>query len=493
MDHRNSTFHCLAVDMGAGSIRVMLGTIQNQAISYQEIHRTKNTILEIDGHDKWDIHSIFKGIVSGINKAIEVTDREISSIGVDSWGVDFVLLDENRELLETPVAYRDKRTEGMMETWKNEMTAYETYQRTGINFYIFNTLFQLLSMRETELLSKTRTILFIPSYINFLLSGTRANEQTIGSTSQVLNIDGENWDKEIIEKLGISGSVIADVVKPGTKLGKVINDKILDQSIETVAVCGHDTACAIAALPAENQDFAYISTGTWCILGIESGKPDLSKEAFNKGFTNERGYGNTFRTLKNIVGLWLVQGLKKEMPEDVSYADLEQLVNETRQTTQFIDPDDALFFNPDHMKTAFDQFFKKTGQAQPESMGEYVKIAYDSLCFSFRYLLDFLEVSNLKKMDRIHVIGGGCQSDYFNQHIATICKKEVVSGPVEGAVYGNILVQAISLGFIDSIDEGRELVRNSITLNHYSPGKDAEKFDEVYDKYLTYKKKQSSS
>lgn len=469
----------------------MLGTIKNQAISYKEMHRTDNTIQDIDGHDRWDIQRIFKEIVSGINKAIESSEWELSSIGVDSWGVDFVMLDSDGKLLETPVAYRDKRTEGMMEAWRKEMPAFETYQRTGINFYIFNTLFQLLSMRESDRMAKASTILFIPSYINYLLSGSKVNEQTISSTSQILNIDGESWDQQIIEKLGIADGIIADVVKPGTKLGPVNNEKILDNSIETVAVCGHDTACAIAAIPAQNEDFAYISTGTWCILGTESKQPDLSKEAFNKGFTNERGYGDTFRTLKNIVGLWLVQGLKKEMSEETSYADLEDLVNKTRQTKQFIDPDDELFFNPENMKTAFDQFFKKTGQEQPRSIGEYIKIAYDSLCFSFRYLLEFLEVNNQKKMDRIHVIGGGCQSDYFNQHIATICKKEVVSGPVEGAVYGNILVQAIALGSIDSIEEGRKLVRNSIDVNYYSPEKDPEKFDDVYNNYLTYKKKQS--
>ncbi|MFC2090661.1 rhamnulokinase family protein [Bacteroidota bacterium] len=490
MDNKERSFSCLAVDMGAGSVRIMLGLIRKQSIRYEEIHRTPNAIEEIDGHERWDITGLFKEIVIGINKAIEVSENKPQSIGVDSWGVDFVLLNEVGELLDIPIAYRDSRTEGMMEAWEKELFPFETFKRTGINFYIFNTLFQLFSMHDSDLLKQTKRILFIPSYINFLLSGVAENEQTIASTSQVLGIDGQNWDSDILAKLGISASVLGEVIEPGKKLGQVVFPGIDQSSIESVAVCGHDTACAIAAIPAKDANFAFISTGTWCILGLETANPLLSEEAYKMGFTNERGYNDTFRSLKNIVGLWLVQGLKKEYPEATGFSELEKMVSTIGQTKQFIDPDDALFFNPSNMKEAFDEFFEKTGQDKPGDTAAYIKIAYDSLCFSFRYLLEFLESHTEKRIDRIHVIGGGCQSDYFNQHIATICNKEVYAGPVEGSVIGNILVQAISMGEVKSLEEGRMLVRNSFPVKHYSPTFDTEKYNKVYAQYINYKLKQ---
>lgn len=487
MKRDSNYFSCLAVDMGAGSIRIMLGTIKDRQIEYKEIHRVPNEIIEIDGHERWDVSRIFSEIVEGVKKAIFNAKNKPVSIGVDSWGVDYVLLDKHGDLVDVPVAYRDKRTEGMIEKWKEEFSALETFKHTGINFYRFNTLFQLLSMQNSESLKKTRHILFIPSYINYLLCGVIANEQTISSTSQILNINGKEWDEVITEKLRISKDLLGSIVVPGTKLGPVKIEEVKKHSIETIAICGHDTACAVAAIPAASSDFVFISTGTWCILGVESEQPLLSLEAFNEGFTNERGYDNTFRSLKNIVGLWLIQGLKKQLKEDLSYGELEDLVNRTDQTYQFIDADDPMFFNPQNMQEAFDTFFEKTDQDKPNTIAEYVKIAYDSLCFAFKSNIESLEQKGKKKIDTIHVIGGGCQSDYFNQRIATICQKKVLSGPVEGAVIGNIITQAISMGHLSSLKEGRKLLRESIPVKSYSPEPKFDNIENSYKKYLNYK------
>ena len=311
MNSQQKDFTCIAVDMGAGSIRVMLGVINGEGLSYEEIHRITNEIEEKDGKDRWEMDRIAREIRTGISKAIEVSELSPESIGVDAWGVDYVMLDEHGVLVETPVAYRDSRTEGMQEKWKSMMPEMETFRRTGINFYIFNTLFQLLSCRDSGEMNRTSRILFVPAYINFLLSGKARNELTVSSTSQLLGVEGDQWDQKVLELLHLDRDLLGDVIPPGTRLGPVTIPEAKSTGMETVAVCGHDTACVVAAIPVEHPDYAFISAGTWCIVGIESEDPLISEEALRLGLTNERAYGNRYKTLKNIVGLWLLQGLKK--------------------------------------------------------------------------------------------------------------------------------------------------------------------------------------
>lgn len=481
-------FTCIAVDMGAGSIRVMLGAITTDGLTYQEIHRITNEIVESDGHERWDMERIAREIRVGIKKAIDVSKCTPVTIGVDSWGVDFVLLDEEGELVETPIAYRDKRTEGMMEQWKTLMPEMETFERTGINFYIFNTLFQLLSTRDSEIMKRTSRILFMPCYINYLLSGKAVNELTISSTSQLLGVEGKQWDTEILNKLNMERDLLGDIIAPGTLLGEVIIPEAEDAGLKSIAVCGHDTACVVAAIPVENPDFAFISAGTWCILGLESQTPLISEEALNLGLTNERGYDNTYRTEKNIVGLWLLQGLKKHLPENTSFSEMEKMTMEGGDITQVIDPDDSGFYNPENMKEAFDAYFENTGQSKPENFSAYLLCAYDSLCFSFRYHIEKLEKLSGRSIEVLHVVGGGSQSDYLNQRIATICGRKVVSGPVEGATLGNILIQAIAMGRIDNLQEGRNLVKKSFQVKTYHPEQEPVGANERYQKFLDLKK-----
>jgi len=487
MSSQKEDFSCIAVDMGAGSIRVMLGVITGEEVTYSEIHRITNEILEVEGHDHWDMEKMAREIRLGIAKALEVSKDSPASIGVDSWGVDYVLLDEHGELVETPVAYRDSRTEGMQGAWKTMMTEMETFQRTGINFYIFNTLFQLLSTRDSGVMKRTARILFVPCYINFLLSGQAYNELTISSTSQLLGVEANQWDQKILDKLGIDKKLLGEVIIPGTRLGPVSIPEAEDSGMETIAVCGHDTACVVAAIPVENPNYAFISAGTWCIVGIESDQALLSEEALNLGLTNERGYDNSYRVLKNIVGLWLLQGLKKHLSKHISYTTMEEMTRQGGAITQVIDPDDPGFYNPDDMKEAFDAFFKKTGQSRPDDFSAYLLCAYDSLCFSFRYHIEKLERLSGRSIEVLHLVGGGSQSDYLNQRIASTCGRKVISGPVEGATLGNILMQAISMGVIESLQEGRELIKKSYPGKTYLPEKEAPGTDARYESFVRFK------
>lgn len=481
---KSEEFSCIAVDMGAGSIRIMLGVISKAVLSYREIYRFSNEIVNLEDHERWDMDKIVHEIKLGISKVIKEHTDTLVSIGVDSWGVDFVLLDEAGGLIEMPVSYRDSRTEGMQTLWTKGMSEMETFQRTGINFYIFNSLYQFLSMRDSEILRKASHILFIPSYINCLLSGKVFNELTISSTSQMLGVEGAQWDTKILDHLHLDKTKLGELVWPGNKLGRVKISECGTTHMETIAVCGHDTACAVAALPVENPNFAYISSGTWCIVGVESNVPFISETALKLGFTNERGYNNTYRTLKNIVGLWLLQGLKKYLPGKISFSDMENMTLDEGHSPQVINPDDPLFYNPDDMKQAFDVYFVKTGQGLPDDFNGYIRCAYDSLCFSFRYYIEQLELLSGKKIEVLHLIGGGSKSDYLNQKIANICARKVISGPVEGATIGNILIQAIAMGKIKSLDEGRKLVKDSFPGKTYLPKQKRPDTDKRYKKFV---------
>jgi rhamnulokinase len=487
MKMREGDFCSIAVDMGAGSIRVMLATLRAGVLSLEEVHRFHNEIKVRDGRDTWDMEYITREIVSGISVAIEASSESPISIGVDTWGADFVLLDRNGDLVEAPVAYRDRRTEGMQEKWKGLMSELETFSRTGINFYIFNTLFQLLSAKGTKAIQRTSKILFVPCYINYLLSGKMFNEETISSTSQMLSVEGGKWDREILEKLDLDVEKLGKVVQPGTLLGPVVLPEIEGSALECVAVCGHDTACVVAALPVENPNFAYISAGTWCIVGIESSRPLISEEVLTLGITNERGYGNSYRALKNIVGLWLLQGLKKQLSADISFAQMEEMVRGEGDVIQVIDPDDHGFYNPDNMKEAFDGYFEKTGQPLPVRFSDYIRIAYDSLCFSFRYHIEQLEKLSQNSIEVLHLVGGGSQSDYLCQRIASICEREVISGPVEGAAMGNVIIQGIAMGKLANLQAGRELVKKSCKLKRYQPGGVVSGAKDRYSLYLKLK------
>jgi rhamnulokinase len=380
----------------------------------------------------------------------------------------------------------------MKELWKTLMSDMETFERTGINFYIFNTLFQLLSLKDSKELERTSRILFIPCYISYLLTGKAQNEWSISSTSQMLGVNENKWDEMILEKMQLDGALLGEVLAPGSRLGPVSLPGFKKTGMECIAVCGHDTACVVAAIPVENPNYAYISAGTWCIVGIESDRPLISREALDLGLTNERGYNNTYRTLKNIVGLWLLQGLKKHLPGDTTFSEMEEMTRQGGHIMQVIDPDDPLFYNPEDMKEAFDSYFEGTDQSRPDNFSDYLLCAYDSLCFSFRYHVEKLEELSGKTIEVLHLVGGGSQSDYLNQRIASICNRRVVSGPVEGATLGNILIQALALGIIDSLEQGRSLVKNCCPVMDYDPIPESNRTSKRYEYFLQLKQNTNS-
>ncbi|MEN8121852.1 MAG: rhamnulokinase family protein [Bacteroidota bacterium] len=481
------TLRCLAIDMGASSIRVLLGEISDNHIKYKEIYRFKNEIKLVNGSDKWDIEGIYTSLLEGINKAL-IDYPDIASLGVDSWGVDYVLIDRQGKLVEMPYAYRDSRTEGMMDKWKKRMSDEETFQRTGINFYVFNTLFQLISSQNSREIKKAHSLLFIPAYIYYRLSGKKINEVTISSTSQLLELNSNNFDKEILKKLDINPSFFGKTINPGNIVGKVNEAELVENKIQAVSVCSHDTASAVAAIPTNINDFIFISTGTWCIIGIESKNPILTKEALELGFTNERGYGNTYRILKNIVGLWLVQGIQKAMPESKDFSEMEKMAMESEPSDHIVNPEDEMFYNPDNMLEAFDHYFEKTGQSKPESIGQYIRCAYNSLSLVFNYYVNKLEALTNNSYETVHLIGGGSQSVHLCQSTANYTLKQVYSGPVECATIGNIMVQAIAMKKIKNIEEGRSIIKKSFPQKAFKPLLKENESKEMYQKFLKLKK-----
>jgi rhamnulokinase len=502
------TFRCIAVDMGAASIRIMLGSIANGRLTYEEKHRFNNEISTIDGHERWNIELITSEIKRGIQQALTTADGPVQSIAVDSWGVDFVLLDKQGNLLDNPVAYRDARTKGMQEKWSNEMSPTDTFTNTGINFYDFNTLFHLLSIRDTDLLPRIGTILFMPCYINYILSGQMVNETTIASTSQLLNVKGNSINNEIAAKLNLDPKVFGRIIPAGRVLGKYNEAVPADRNAaaaspdrpaeqagtaarggppvngngapDVVTVCAHDTACAVTAIPADEDEFAFIATGTWCIVGTVSQQPVTTKYALDEGFTNERAYLDRYRVLKNINGLWLVQGLKDSFDGRFDYNEIEKMAGQS-DCTNLVYPENEMFYNPDDMQSAFDRFFADTGQPPLENPADYFKCAYDSLCMAFRLNMEKLEQMMERKFSTLHLTGGGCQSEYLSSQTATICERKVVSGPVEGATIGNIIIQGIAAGAVENLDEARQIVRNSFDVRVYQPDPAKRPSEEQYE------------
>jgi len=479
----SSIFNCVAVDMGASNIRIMLGSITSTDIEYREIYRFANNILEKDGHERWDIELILSEIIKGLNLATNELEG-ISSIGVDGWGVDFAVLDASGALIEWPVSYRDKRTAGMEEKWQEIMSREETFQRTGINYYIFNTLFQLLSMKDTEKMADISRILFLPNYVMSVMCGKAVNELTVSSTSQLMNASSGNWDPVILENLGLSSDMMGEICEPGTILGDMDHPDLNMTGTKAIAVCTHDTASAVVSVPFGEEASVFISTGTWCLIGVETNLPILSNDALEKGFTNERTYGGRYRCLKNIAGLWLVQGLIKSLPVNENYDEIESLARQYDEQLNIVNSDDPLFYNPDNMKEAFDEYFRKTGQELPEGPGGYFRCAYDSLIYAFRYHIEQLEKMTGQVIETIHLIGGGCQSEYLTSQTMAICQRKVISGPVEAATIGNILVQAMAMGVLPGLAEARKLVKESQAVRTFDPEPSSGMDQDSYQKFL---------
>lgn len=465
----------VAFDLGAESGRSMLGTLDSGRLSLRQLARFPNEMKTLDGHLHWDAHALFCELTNGL-RACVATGLRPTSVGVDAWGVDFGLLDRHGDLLEQPYSYRDHRTDGLVERFFERIPRQRIYELTGIQFMQLNTLFQLFAAKQLDpgLFDRVGSLLFIPDLFNYLFSGVIRSEYTVSTTSQLLNPRTKAWETELFEGLQVPVSIMQPIVEPGTTLGTLRNDLADSLSLHKVnvtAVATHDTASAIAAIPAGGEDWAYISSGTWSLMGVEIASPIISPEALALNFTNEGGVCGRIRFLKNIMGLWLLQQCRKDWSEVARY-DYEGLVKLSEKAEPFrslIDPDDAAFFHPVSMTEAIRSYCLGTHQQVPETHGHYVRCILESLAVKYRVTLEQVRLLTGKTINRIHIIGGGAQNSTLCQYAANATGLPVVAGPVEATAIGNILMQALAHGSVDSLHDIRSIVAHSFSPEVYEP------------------------
>ena len=459
-------FCCVAADLGAGSGRVVAGQITDERLSLCEVKRFP-TAFAADpqsGRLCWPIDAILEEIQKGIEAAS--TLAPVASVGVDSWAVDYVLLDENQRQVGGAICYRDPRTQGMIERVTARIPAREIYRRTGIQFQPFNTLYQLAAMaeQEPEQLRRANHLLMIPDYLHYRLCGVLSNEYTNATTTQMFSLQGE-WEKDLFAAAGVEKILMLPPVDAGTVLGET---RCGASSAKVVVPATHDTASAVAGTPFESADEAFISSGSWSLMGIECLLPYASEEARAMNFSNEGGFGRRFRVLKNIMGLWIVQRLCQEF----AIADGDALVALAESAAPWrsiVNPDDARFLNPASMRRAMRAYCAESGQPRPESAAECVRCAYESLALSYRQVKEELESLRGRRLTRIRIVGGGSQNRFLNRLCANACQLPVSAGPVEASALGNLCAQMIALGEIDGLDDARTLIRRSFAIEEFRP------------------------
>ena len=459
----------LAIDIGASSGRHILGSVQDGKIVLEEIHRFPNGMSEKNGHRCWDVDKLFQEILTGMKKCKELGKIPVS-VGIDTWAVDFVLLNEKDERIGDAVGYRDSRTEGMDEEVYRIIPEEELYGRTGIQKQIFNTIYQLMAVKKQspEQLEQAKTFLMIPDYFHFLLSGVKAVEYTNASTTQLVSPDTFDWDKELMERLGYPTDIFPEIVKPGTVLGD-LKEEIATQvgySCKVVAPATHDTGSAVLAVPASDSDFLYISSGTWSLMGVERRSADCSHKSKVRNFTNEGGYERRFRYLKNIMGLWMIQSVKKELNDQYSFAELCDLAAKADFSSR-VDVNDASFLAPENMIVAVQEMCRKTGQAVPETPGEIASCIYQSLADSYCETVQEIEEMSRRTYSRIHIVGGGSNAVYLNELTAKATGKEVYAGPGEATAIGNLAAQMLQDGVYSSVEEVRTAIGVSFDMKKY--------------------------
>lgn len=478
----------IAFDLGAESGRTMLGRLEGGRLSIEQVTRFPNEMKTIDAHLHWDIHSLFSSIKDGL-RACASMNVHPESIGIDTWGVDYGLLDRDGSFLELPFSYRDHRTDGMMERFFERVPRRRVYELTGIQFMQLNTLFQLCAEMHHNPASFDRAsrLLFMPDIFSYLLTGETKTEFTFATTSQLFNPRTKSWEAELFSALDVPRSIMQDIILPGTELARLRKTVADDTSLEELtvtAVASHDTGSAIAAIPAEGEDWAYISSGTWSLMGVEVREAIISDEALISNFTNEGGVEGTFRFLKNIMGLWLLQQCRKEWSADVhyDYEHLMQLAGGAEPCRSLIDPDYHEFFNPPSMTSAIQKFCRESGQPVPETHAQFVRCILESLALKYRSTLDQLRRLTNRQIERIHIIGGGAQNKLLCQYTANATGVAVVAGPVEATAIGNILVQALAAGRFTSLREIRKVVQRSFNPVTYEPT-DRDDWETAFERY----------
>lgn len=483
------TYQLLSFDFGASSGRAVLGTYNGETLELQEIHRFSNDPVILGGTMYWDVLRLFFEIKQALVKSKAY--GALDSIGVDTWGVDFGLLDKDGRLLENPVHYRDARTAGMLEKAFKYLPKSAFYGITGNQFMEINTAFQLLSLKENrpELLDRAETLLLMPDLFNFMLTGKKCTEYSIASTTQLLDAYGRVWSEKVLSALGLPKRLFTEIVPTASPVGVLHPDLCEELGVpaaQVIAVAGHDTQCAMASVPTDKEDFLFLSCGTWSLLGTELPAPIINETAENCNVTNEGGYAGKASFLKNIIGLWLIQETRRQWQKEgasLSFAEMETLARNAVPYRSFIDPDAPEFVPAGNIPRRVQEYCRKTGQPVPETKGEILRCIYDSLSLKYRYAVGQIEACTEKQYDALHIVGGGVKDTLLCQLTADALEKTVVAGPVEATVYGNLVLQLLALGAVKDLNEARALVRRSDKVNTFTPNESMQ-VDTVYQKFL---------
>lgn len=486
----------LAYDFGASSGRAILGNFDGTRLETQEIRRFSNDPVQVMGHLHWDILRLFYEIKQGILKCVNSGHKDIHSIAVDTWGVDFGLLDGKGNLLCSPYHYRDGLTDGIMEEVFKIIPKDELYRLTGLQFMKFNSIFQLFAMRYQKLtvLKEAKTMLMISDLFNYFLTGIKAAEYSIASTTQLLDPEKKDWSGEIISKLQLPGDIFPKIVQPGTILGNLstgIAEECGIGIIPVIATTSHDTASAVASVSASEEQFVYISCGTWSLMGVEVDQPVINEKSYTLSYSNEGGANNKIRFLKMIMGLWLIQECKRQWDREgkiFSFSELEFMALSAEPFKSFIDPDDISFMPTGDMPGRITRYCRDTGQYVPENSGEIVLCIAQSLALKYRMTVENLEEILGKKLPVIHMVGGGIKDRMLCSFTANATRRKVFAGPVEATSIGNLMVQAIALGEVKNLREVRQIVMKSFPVETYEP-QDTEKWDEAYNRFIKIIKK----
>ena len=465
------TEYYLAVDIGASSGRHMLFHLENGMLKMEEIYRFENRMMEEDGHLYWDIERLFSEIIKGMQICSEKRISPVS-MAIDTWAVDYVLLDKNDNLLRRVYAYRDKRTESVVSAVSEFITPAELYKRTGIQHQSFNTVYQLMDdvINSPELIDRARTFLMLPDYFSFLLTGQKASEYTNATSTQLVLAEEKNWNFQLMKEMGIPTEIFHPIVSPGNNLGKLKSDIALKVGFEcdVIQCASHDTASAVMAVPS-NDDGIYISSGTWSLMGVENTEALIEYEDYIHNFTNEGGYDYRFRYLKNIMGLWMIQCVRHEMQDRYSFSVLADMAAECTTIDSVVDVNDARFLAPENMIQAICDYCEETQQKVPQNAAELAKVIYVSLANSYKKTCEAIEANTNKAFTSINIVGGGCKNRYLNRLTADMTGKTVYAGPSEATAIGNVVAQMIERGRLDSLASARECIRRSFEIEKYFP------------------------
>lgn len=457
----------LAVDIGASSGRHILGWMENGKLRLEEIYRFANGLMEKNGHLCWDMERLVQEVINGLKKCHEL-NRIPTSMGIDTWGVDFVLLDKEGKILGDTVAYRDSRTQGMDTEVYKVISEAELYGRNGIQKQLFNSIYQLMAIKHEhpEYLEQAETFLMVPEYLNYRLTGICKNEYTNATTGQLVNAQTCDWDYGLLQKLGLPTKIFGELNMPKTLVGGFSDEikKEVGFDTEVVLPATHDTGSAVLAVPATDEDYIYLSSGTWSLMGIERLIPDCTEASRKLNFTNEGGYHYRYRYLKNIMGMWMMQSLRKEFKHAYSFEELYTLADIGKYFTSIVDVNDSSFLAPESMIGALQAYCEKTGQEKPETECELLYCVYNSLAACYQKTVKEIEDITARSYSRIHIVGGGCQDKFLNRLLAEKTGKQVYAGPIEGTAIGNIMAQMLRDGTYKDLTDARKNIAKSFDV-----------------------------